>query len=134
VKAILNAWLPGGAGGGVADVLWGRCAVNGSLSVQYGDDFPMKWGYQYPSSWTSCGCRRGPGGVLWTVWAVIFSVILVSVLCSFCNCCIRLSACVTVQIRDGASAAQLGTGTGENTPRVLLSTRHVSVVSQTHKG
>lgn len=103
VKAILNAWLPGGEGGGVADVLWGKCTVNGSLSVQYGDDFPMKWGFTYSPTWSGCGCQRGPGGVLWTAWAVVFSVILLSVCCSFCNCCIRISRCVTVEFASEES-------------------------------
>ena len=133
VKAILNAWLPGGEGGGVADVLWGRCAVNGSLSVQYGDDFPMKWGYTYTPTWTGCGCRRGPGGILWVLWGVIFSVVLISVLCSFCNCCVRISRCVTVRFEDENSVVESTTAT-ENTPKLLLSTTRLEIVSQTHKG
>jgi len=35
IDALLSAWLPGTEGGGVADVLFGRCRASGKLSFSW---------------------------------------------------------------------------------------------------
>jgi len=98
VRAVVTAWLPGGVGGGVADVLWGRAPANGTLPVQYAGAFPLGWSAPYPAAapWPGCGCTRGPGSVPWITWIAILASAAGVLLCSACACLVRCCACVRV--------------------------------------
>lgn len=98
VKAILSAWLPGGEGEGVADVLWGRRECNGTLPVSYGAGFLVGHGIRTTRTWKGCGCQRGPGGILWIVWISLISFMGFTIFACLCHFCWNLSAIVSLSI------------------------------------